>query len=376
MLAQDVIYTLAGQRFLGKVVEINDSTVLFREIQDSTQKTHIILINEVEQIIYEKGAMLFIQPPDNHTDVKVGGKQYSPPTEKIVLINGEDLFGNIIERKRFGIFFLNNNAPNAPPIYIPLSQIARIEIEGKPVEYIKQRPPIEFRKELARNFQYLTPHYLAFNLGIALPMGSFGDKISTNSGFATPGYSTQADLTLYLLRGTGISMLGGFNAFGSHNTKQRENITSFIQNTHNTQTVNLTEGNWEFRYLMAGMGYFSEHGRLFLDVRFLVGYMQISAPTYRTSYEITNELKYTTFVRPDVGVMAVGGSFQLRYFINRAFQLKAAMQMIVTQENFKPFIATDHNGVEFIPNLTNNSIVKMDLGWLSFDAGIAFTLGK
>jgi hypothetical protein len=376
LLAQDVIHTVSGRTIQCEVREVGSTSITYRELEGGGSTIRIIPRSDVGRIVYGDGSILVVTPGAAENPESASGTPWSGP-DKLYTTDGRLIIGEVMERKRFGLNIVPQDDPTGTPIYVPYNKIARIESPDGQIEYIQQKAPRETRREERKDFTYLSPNYISFFTGPALPMGNFGDQSGVNAGHARPGLSTSLDITGYVFRGTGFSLVTGYSFFPVQNPGLRQTLETYIATEYESQVTGTQVNGWQFAHAMAGLGYFTEHGRLMVDVRWFMGFLHVWAPRYTLNYTRQDGIAdASTFYRPDQSLFGMGGSIQMRFFITRKWQVRGGLNLMTAEARFEPMIEEIRNsGSQKVPSL-GAGIVTHNLGWLSIDFGLAYTLGK
>jgi len=376
LFGQDVLHTVQGRTITCEITEVGSNTITYRELEGGGSTLRIIPRVDVAKIVYADGSTLIISPAAAENPESASNAPWSGP-DRIITTDGNVITGEVMERKRFGLNVVPQDDPNGTPIYVPYSKIARIESADGQIEYIQEKAPKETRREERKDFSYLSPNYLSFFAGPALPMGNFGDQSGMNAGHARPGLTASLDITGYVFRGTGFSFISGYSHFPVQNPGLRQTLESYIATEYEGQVTGTDVQGWQFAHAMAGLGYFSEYGRLMVDVRWFMGFMHVWAPTYTLSYTQPDGISdVSVFSRPDQSLFAMGGSIQMRFFLTRKWQVRAGLNLMTAEARFDPMIEDIRStGSQKVPSL-GAGIVTHGLGWLSIDVGLAYTIGK
>jgi hypothetical protein len=373
--AQDILKTRTGETIACTILEVGEDFVSYTLPADDSKSRYILSVAEITSVEFADGTkQVFHAPSEPKKEMPVG---YIPP-DKVVLTNGEILEGEIVERKRFGLNFLSKGEGKTQR-YVPFAQIARIEPGDGPVEYVQEKAPKAENKKSEKDFSYLPPHHAALSIGALIPMGQFGEQGGPNPGYAGPGFLTQAEVTGYIFRGTGVSGIGGYGFMPYKNPAIRNTLDNYLlgNTKYPGATIqNVTSDPWQMAWGQVGMGYISDWGRVMIDSRFAIGVMNVSFPTQTVALTHNGTDKTVRFFREDAQGLMISGSLALRVFLTRRWQVRAGFSISSADVRFSQLLEQENNGNAVGTFITGIGPTNLVIGYVGFELGTAITLGK
>ena len=375
IFAQDVLKTKTGETINCTILEVGDDFVSYTLPSDESKSRYILSVSEIESVQFADGTKQVFHAPS--TPKKETPPGYIPP-DKVVLTNGQTLEGAIVERKRFGLNFLPKGE-GATQRYIPFAQIARIEPGDGPVEFVQEKAPKEANKKSETDFSYLPPHHAALSIGALIPMGQFGEQGGPNPGYAGPGFMTQAEVTGYIFRGTGVSGIGGYGFMPYKNPAVRNAVDNYLLSANKfpgATIQNVTSDSWQMAWGQVGMGYISDWGRVMIDSRFAIGVMNVTFPTQTVALNHNGVDKTVRFFREDAQGLMISGSLALRVFLTRRWQVRAGFNLSSADVRFSQLQEQENNGNALVAPITGIGPTNLVIGYVGFELGTAITLGR
>lgn len=373
--AQDILKTKNGDIIPCTILEVGEDFVSYTLPSDESKSRYILSISEISSVEFSDGTKQVFHAPAAPKKEKPPG--YIPP-DKVVLTNGQVLEGEIIERKRFGLNFQAKGEATAPR-YIPFAQIARIEPGDGAVEYVQEKAPKAQDKKSETDFSYLPPHHAALSIGALIPMGQFGQQGGPNPGFAGPGFMTQAEITGYIFRGTGVSGIAGYGVMPYRNPGVRLALDNYLlsQAQYQGATIqNVSSDAWQMTWGQIGMGYISDWGRVMIDSRFAIGIMNVTFPAQSALLTHNGVDKTIRFFREDAQGLMISGGLALRVFITRRWQVRGGFSISSADVRFSQLLGQEDNGAPVLAPITGIGPTNLVIGYVGFELGTAITLGR
>lgn len=293
---------------------------------------------------------------------------------KIYTIDGKVIDCNTIQKKRFGFEYLPSDGSTTYPEYIPNTKIDRIEYANGDVDYVSgssNKRGNGKTKKSPTDFTYLSPHYVAINVGPSIPFGYFGYGTGSN-GNAYTGVNVNFDATAYIFRGYGVGITGGYSYNPFNGMNHPANNSSYYP-TGSTGINITTLGGWNNAYIMGGAGYFSEISRMMFDYKVMIGGIFSYFPTATTTYTDSSGLAQTSTFTADAQGLMYGAQGSVRYYLTRKFQLKGTLSLMYGYVSFSQLTRKDYqSGLQVgFPISGNYSITSFNI-----TVGVAYTIGK
>jgi hypothetical protein len=301
---------------------------------------------------------------------------------KIFTTSNKVIACSFIDNKRFGVQYISVNSTDNTRDYIPHSKIDRIEYENGSIEYISGSPNKNQKNQIKKDpkdFTYLNPNYIAFNIGpaIAFPSLDFYSEYTGNGpGQTGTGVQISLDATYNpdQFAGFGLAGLVGY----SYNPFNPAYFTSTLQSQlpTNANNVNIQTRGWNNIYFMGGANYYLEtNSRWMFDAKVLVGGMYSFHPSATASYDTSGVNRSTTISSEDL-FLCLGAQANARYFINRKFSLKASLNIMYAYGGFSALTRKDYQDSKFIYESEILGPARASVEWVGITIGVAYTLGK
>ncbi len=377
--AQDKIITNEGKTMLVIIQEITPTEIIFQDYNEAIETSYRINKANVQKIIFESGIEETFHNKESETEIiKNTNTPNNPPAtqhDKIYTMDGRVLYVRIVEKKKFGFAFVYVNDTNGYEDYLSNSKISRIEYADGNIEYVSGVPEKNKNNKKAPNdFNYLSPHYISLGIGVGIPFGNFGVSMSGGGGFARVGLNATLDASYYFLRSAGLGVLMGYS-FQPFNGQQLRNAMLDQEIPTMASDKKVTTGNWNIGYALAGIGYYNDLGRVYIDYKVMIGATFSQYPGAVASYRDTlgfSEIEY----KSNTGIgFAFGAYAGVRYFITRKWAVKGSISMIYSSVRYDNYTRTKYvNGVisEPIGYAQQGQMISL----LNIGAGITYTLGK
>lgn len=378
--AQDIIRTRNGESIPCEIISTERDFISYYLNGDDSKTRYMLSTSEIQEITFSDGRRQLYNSPSTPDNSDTPRTETGDPPAKIVLTNGTEIQGDIVERKRFGITVRDAKDLYGQPRYIPLQQIARIEHGNEETEYIQERPPKQKAQKTQEDFSYLSPHYTGLTFGALLPMGEFGAHGGYNPGYAGPGYNMQAEITGYVFRGTGLSAIIGYGNMGYRNPGVRqafENYFKFAPSYQDAVVQSVSSGSWNMFWAQGAMGYFSDWGRVKLDSRIAIGMLNLSYPEQKVRIQQNGAETDILFYRYDARGVMITGSLYARVFITRKWQARFGFDITSADVRFSNKWLKMENGITTEDsNLSGIGSSNILVGFVGFNLGVAYTIGQ
>jgi hypothetical protein len=372
LFSQDHIITKKGTDIEVNITEIREADVTFTMFKDSSKTPYVMDKTEIEKIVFSNGAEeRFANEKDETIINNKNNTNRNTKPDKIYTMDGRVIYCEVVEKKRFGVNYIPSKSTDNYIEYLANTKIDRIEYANGDVEYISGSPQNAKNRKDPKDFSYLSPHYISINVGPAIPFGSFGG-IAYNAP-NTVGVDVNFDATYYIFRGMGFGITGGYMHNPSNSFLQTQ-LTTVAQNNAPGSTV--TVGGWNNAYILAGLGYYNEYRRFFLDYKTLFGAIFSYYPTTTARYNDAGIDKTDTYTSESISYM-FGGQITARYFITRKFQVKFNLSTLFGRANYPALIRTvNEPGQAPQQSVASFGIQPLNLSWFNFSFGLAYTFGK
>lgn len=375
IFSQDHIITKNGNDLKVTIKEIRQTDVTFIMFNDSTEEPYVMDKIEIEKIVFSNGAEERFGNQNNETIINNSNTNKNKNPDKIYTMDGKVIYCEVVEKKRFGVNYVPVKSNDNYIEYLANTKIEKIEYANGDVDYISGSPENDKNRKDAKDFSYLSPNYISVNVGPALPFGLFGASSST-SNISLTGLDVNIDASYYLFRGMGFGITTGY-MFNPTSGAQQNTLTAIAQTgIPGTATdIKITVDGWSNVYIMAGMGYYSEYKRFLLDYKAVFGAFISYYPAAIATYT-DNGITQTSVFSDQSIAYVFGGQISGRYFITRKFQLKFNIASLFGRANFQGLVRKDYqNGVQ-VGESVAGQLAPMNLSWINFSFGVAYTIGK
>lgn len=373
--SQDRIYTSEGEVIQAKILEIKEQDITFQKHNDASGVVFVIAKNKVQRIVFQNGIEeTFHAEGDtqhvsgNDWQTELNGKK----PDMIYLTDGTVVECEVVEKKRFGVNYIPTSDSRGYVQYLSNTKIYKIEYGNGEVEYISGSPDKGGGKS-PKDFSHLSPSFVGVGIGPAIPFGSFGGSNSGSGGNASTGFHVYADATYYLFRGLGFSLVGGY-IFNPYDGSSFRSYINAQLPTNATQTETST-GNWNIGYLLAGIGYYNDFGRLYIDYKVLLGPAFSAHPKGVTSYVIDGNEVRRDYTGSATSFM-FGGSSGFRYYLTRKWSVFGNLTILFSRATFPGIIRTEYVNSENVGSSVSTGAFSLGFSWITLSAGAAFTIGK
>ncbi len=346
--SQDHIITKKGKDLSVNITEIRQSDITFTMYNDSTNTPYVMDKEEIEKVVFENGAEERFGSPNNETIINNTNTNRNKDPDKIYTTDGKVIYCEVVEKKRFGVNYIPIKSNDNYVEYLANTKIDRIEYANGDVDYISGSPQNEKNRKDAKDFTYLSPHYISVNVGPSIPFGAI-----TGGGSSTisTGVDVNIDATYYLFRGMGFGITGGY----IYNPYVGYPPTTSLGIPGTATDLKITQDGWSNVYVMAGLGYYNEYRRFLLDYKAMFGAFFSYYPTIRATYTDNGVTQTSTYSDESISYI-FGGQISGRYYITRKLQVKLNLATMFGRANFQ--------------------VGPVNLSWLNISVGIAYTLGK
>lgn len=382
--SQDVVYTVDGEVIQASIVEIKDTEITYHSYNNPDGPLYVIAKSSVRKIVFESGIEETFNNSGQQTDLygnDANNINKVTQPDKIYLTDGKVIECEVVEKKRFGINYIPVRSQNNYVEYIANTKIDRIEYANGDVEYISGTPKNSKHKD-PKDFSYLSPHYVSLNFGPSIPIGAFGSS-QGNGGYANTGFDVTADVTYYLFRGLGFSGTLGYsyNPFSSVGASYMQ--SSIMGSDTAMANANINVGQWHNVYLLGGIGYYNDFGRLILDYKAMGGVLFSMHPTAEANYMVNGDSYRDVYSKGTSVSFLFGGYSGFRYFITRKWAIKGGFTMFFGKATFdaqngmikKQYV----NGVlqsESVSSIHSPVPFELPINWIMIHAGVSFSIGK
>lgn len=373
--SQDRIYTTDGEVIQAKILEIKEQDITFQKHNDTSGVVFVIAKNEVQRIVFQNGIEETFHVEDDTEYISTNdwvAEQNGKKPDMIYLTDGMVIECEYLEKKRFGVNYISTSDNRGYYQYISNSKVSKIIYGNGEVEYISGSPGRGDKKS-PMDFSYLSPSYVSIGIGPAIPFGSFSGDNSGGGGNASTGFHAYADATYYLFRGLGFSLLGGYIFNPYDGTSFRSYINAQLP-TNATQTETST-GNWNIGYLLAGIGYYNDFGRLYIDYKALIGAAFFAHPKGIAIYILDGNDVRREYTGSATSFM-YGGASSFRYYLTRKWSVFGNLTILFSRATFPGIILKEYVNNQNISNSVTTGSFSLGFSWITLNAGAAFTLGK
>jgi hypothetical protein len=374
--SQDRIYTSEGELIQAKILEIKEQDITFQKYNDASGVVYVIAKNKVQRIVFQNGIeeTFYIEGDTQH----VSGndwqtEQNGKKPDMIYLTDGTVAECEVVEKKRFGVNYIPTSDSRGHVQYLSNTKISKIIYGNGEVEYISGSPGKGGDKKSPMDFSYLSPSYVSMGIGPAIPFGTFSSSNSGGSGNASTGFHVYADATYYLFRGLGFSLMGGY----IFNPYEGSAFRSYInaQLPTNATQIETTVGNWNVGYLAAGIGYYNDFGRLFIDYKALLGAAFSAHPMGKASYVLDGNNIRREYNGNATSFM-FGGAMNFRYYLTRKWSVFGTLSVLFSRATFPGIILTEYVNEVNSGNSVAAGAFTLGLSWINVGVGAAFTIGN
>lgn len=374
--SQDRIYTTDGEIIQAKILEIKEQDITFQRQNDASGVVFVIAKNKVQRIVFQNGIEETFHS-DGDTEYVSGNDWQTERNGKrpdvIYLTDGNILECEVVEKKRFGVNYIPTSDSRGYVQYLSNTKILKIVYGNGEVEYISGSPGKGEDKKSPLDFSYLSPSYVGIGIGPAIPFGSFSAANSSGGGNASTGFHVYADATYYLFRGLGFSLLGGyiFNPYDGTSFRSYMNAQLPV----NATQTEVSTGNWNVGYILAGIGYYNDFGRLYIDYKALLGPAFSAHPKGVTSYVLDGNEVRREYTGNSTSFM-FGGSSSFRYYLTRKWSVFGNFTILFSRATFPGIIRTEYVNGEYAGSSVSTGEFALGLSWITISGGAAFTIGK
>lgn len=377
--AQDKIITNDGRNILAIIQEITPTEIIYQDYNEAIETSYRINKSNVQKIVFESGIEETFHTGSNNAEVIRNNNipENTPVVrhDKIYTMDGKVLYVRIVEKKKFGFSFVYVNDTNGYEDYLSNSKISRIEYADGNIEYVSGVPEkSKSNKKSPNDFNYLSPHYVSVGLGVGIPFGTFGSSISAPSGFAQVGLNATLDASYYFLRGAGLGVLLGYS-YNPFNGNQLRTAMMQQEIPEIADDKKVTTGNWNVGYTLAGIGYYNDLGRVYIDYKAMIGASYSQYPGAKASYRDHLGYHEVIYKSSTSTSFAFGVHAGVRYFITRKWAVKGSISFIYSSVLYKDYTRTKYlDGVisEPIGHAQQGQLISL----INIGAGITYTLGK
>lgn len=374
--SQDRIYTTEGEVIQAKILEIKEQDITFQKQNDASEVVFVIAKNKVQRIVFQSGIEETFHAEGETQHVSANDWQTEQNGKKpdiIYLTDGMVVACEVVEKKRFGVNYIPTSDSRGYVQYLSNTKISKIIYGNGEVEYISGSPDKGGDKKSPMDFSYLSPSYVGVGIGPAIPFGSLSGANSGGGGNASTGFHVYADATYYLFRGLGFSLLGGYIFNPYDGTSFRSYINAQLP-TNATQTETST-GNWNIGYLLAGIGYYNDFGRLYIDYKALIGAAFSAHPKGIASYMLDGNDVRREYTGNATSFM-FGGASSFRYYLTRKWSVFGNLTILFSRATFPGIILTEYVNNQNISSSVTTGSFSLAFSWITLNAGAAFTIGK
>ncbi len=374
IFSQDHIITKKGKDLSVNITEVRQTDVTFTMYNDSTSTPYVMDKDEIEKIIFENGTEERFGNKNDETIINNNSTNRNKDPDKIYTMDGRVIYCEVVELKRFGVNYIPVKSNDNYVEYLANTKIDRIEYANGDVDYISGSPQNAKNRKDPKDFSFLSPHFISINVGPAIPFGAFSGG---GSNLTHVGMDVNFDATYYLFRGMGFGITGGY-MYNPINPIQQTQLRQVAQNNVPATATNttITVDGWSNGYLLAGLGYYNEYRRFLLDYKAMFGAFFSFFPTTSATYTDGGVEKTESYTSESISYV-FGGQVSARYFITRKFQVKLNIATLFGRANYPALIRTVYQpGQNPQESVASFPIAPMNLSWLNFSFGVAYTLGK
>src|SRR5690606_4749748 len=101
-------------------------------------------------------------------------------------------------------------------------------------------------------------------------------------------------------------------------------------------------GNWNVGYALAGIGYYNDLGRVFIDYKVMIGATFSQYPSAYASYNDTLGFSEVVY-KSNTGIgFAFGAYTGVRYFLTRKWAVKGSISMIYSNVRYDNYTRTKY----------------------------------
>jgi hypothetical protein len=328
--------------------------------------------SEIEKIVFSNGTEERFADETNETIINNNSTNRSKEPDKIYTTDGKVIYCEVVELKRFGVNYVPVKSNDNYVEYLANTKIDRIEYANGDVDYITGTPKNSKNRKDPKDFSFLSPHFVSVNIGPSIPFGIFGSSIGGTATTVGVGMDVNIDATYYLFRGMGFGLTAGYvyNPYvGSLPTQASLGLPATATD------VNITKDGWSNMYIMAGLGYYNEYKRFFLDYKGMFGAFFSYYPTSRATYTDNGVTQTSEFTDQSIS-FAFGGQVSARYFLTRKFQLKLNVSTLFGRANFQGLIRKDYQNGQQVSESVAGQLGPVNLSWVNISFGVVYTIGK
>lgn len=378
-MAQDKIITNDGRTILAIIQEITPTEIIFQDYNEAIETSYRINKSSVQKIVFESGIEETFHDNKSNTEIiRNTNTPNQPPAarhDKIYTMDGRILYVRIVEKKKFGFSFVYVNESSGYEDYLSNSKINRIEYADGTIEYVSGVPEKNKNsKKSPKDFNYLTPHYVSIGIGAGIPFGNFGATASGGGGYAKVGLNATLDASYYFLRGAGLGVLLGYS-YNPFNGKDLRNAMLQQEIPEFATDKKVETGNWNVGYALAGIGYYNDLGRVFIDYKVMIGATFSQYPSAYASYNDTLGFSEVVY-KSNTGIgFAFGAYTGVRYFLTRKWAVKGSISMIYSNVRYDNYTRTKYVNGEVAEPIGFAAPAQM-ISLFNIGAGITYTLGR
>ncbi len=371
--SQDHIITKEGKDLTVTIQSIGETDVTFIMFNDTNKTQYLMEKKEIEKIIFANGAEERFTDGNNETIIKNNATNRNKDPDKIYTTDGKVIYCEVVEKKRFGVNYIPTKSSDNYVEYLANTKIDRIEYANGEIEYISGTPDNPKKRKDAKDFSYLSPHYLSINVGPAIPFGLLGTVSPAASSSIYTGIDVNIDANYYLFRGMGFGIMGGYTYNPYNGLQQAALAQSQVPAT--ATNVSITVDGWHNAYIMAGLGYYNEYRRFLLDYKGMFGAFFSFYPAAKATYT-DNGVTQTSIYTDQSTSFIFGGQISARYFITRKFQVKFNLCTLFGRANFQGLIRRDYQNGQQVSEQLAGALAPVNLSWINVSVGVVYTLGK
>lgn len=374
VFSQDHIITKKGKDLVVNITEIRITDVTFTMYNDTSNTPFVMDKTEIEKVVFKNGVEERFGNGENETIINNNSTNKNTTPDKIFTMDGRVIYCEVVELKRFGVNYIPVKSSDNYVEYLANTKIDRIEYANGNVDYISGTPDNPKNRKDPKDFSFLSPNFVSINVGPSIPFGLFSGIVNSTSSITTVGLDINFDATYYIFRGMGFGITGGYN-YSPTNYLQEQTLRTIVQGNIPAGTPISIDG-WHTGYVMAGMGYYNEYKRLLIDYKAMFGAIFSFFPTSRATYDSGAGMQTSTFTSESISYV-FGGQVTARYFLTRKFQLKFNVSTLFGRASFQSLIRTDfQDGIKVSEQVVAYPFSPMNMSWLNFTFGAAYTLGK
>jgi hypothetical protein len=372
VFSQDHIITKEGKDLTVTIQNIGETDVSFVLFNDTSKTQYLMEKKEIKKIIFANGTEESFADEKDETIIKNNATNKNKDPDKIYTTDGKVIYCEVVEKKRFGVNYIPAKSNDNYVEYLANTKIDRIEYANGEVEYISGTPDNPRKRKDAKDFSYLSPHYISINVGPAIPFGLLGTIAPQSSSIYT-GVDVNIDANYYLFRGMGFGIMGGY-MYNPFNGIQQASLAQ-SQVPGGATNVSITVDGWHNAYIMAGLGYYNEYRRFLLDYKGMFGAFFSFYPAAKATYT-NNGVEQTSIYTDQSTSFIFGGQISARYFLTRKFQLKFNVGTLFGRANFQGLIRKDYQNGQQVSEQVAGTIAPVNLSWVNITVGVVYTLGK